>query len=133
MTSRILPPEEWHRLADTELGPVIPDLTPERVTILVVENAEGQIVGTWALIRYLHAEGFWIHPDYRGHGSVLRRLMTITKHTAEAMGELAVWTSTSHDEVRELLAHAGAFPVPGTHHVLPTAAGERLKGVHHGD
>jgi hypothetical protein len=122
MTSRILPVEEWSRLVGTELESIIGVMIPEQTTVMVVEDGEGAIVGTWALIRFLHAEGFWIRPDHRGQGSVLRRLIAVTRAEAHRQGELVVWTGAVTPDVEELLVHAGAAPLPIQHYLLPVNA-----------
>lgn len=117
MTTRLLPVEEWHKLAGTELETVVPHLTPERVSIIVVEDG-GQVVGCWALMTVLHCEGLYIAPAYRGKGSVARRLWTTMRGLARDFGARSVATSACSDEVRALLAHVGAVRVPGESYVM---------------
>ena len=122
MTSRILPSAEWHRLVGTELESIIDAMIPEQTTVMVVEDSTGAIVGTWALIRFLHAEGFWIHPDHRGQGSVLRRLIAVTRTEAHRQGEVVVWTGAATADVEALLTHVGAARLPIQHYLLPVNA-----------
>lgn len=117
MTSRILPPEEWPRLAGTEAGALWPHFDPARVTVLVVEH-DAAIVGTWVLMNVLHAECLWISPAYRGRTSVARRLWSVMQRTASSLGVPAVATAAISDEVRGLLEHVGAKKVPGDHYAM---------------
>jgi GNAT superfamily N-acetyltransferase len=114
MTSRVLPVEEWPRLAGTELEAVWPTLDPGSAQIVVVEEA-GQIVGCWALLAVWHVEGVWIHPDYRSRpAGVARRLLVAMRYLARRCGALAVLTGAIDPKVRHILTdHLHARPVPG--------------------
>ena len=118
MTIRILPPSEWSRLEGTELDLARPFLPTEDTQVLVVEQ-DGVIVGCWAVIRYVHVEGLWIHPDHRRRGRVLRWLLTGMQRVAGALGVKAVLTAAVTDEVRALILGAGGTQLPGDHYVLP--------------
>lgn len=118
MTTRILPASEWSRLAGTELEQAVPHLKPEDTTVLVVEDGD-QIVGCWALIRYVHAECVWVHPDHRGRCSVARRLLAFMRRTARGLGASAVITGSLNPEVSELLRKLRATALPGQSYVLP--------------
>lgn len=118
MTSRILPPAEWVRLHGTELEEVWPHLDQTRSTVIVVEDDDGAIVGCWAAFPYVHVEGLWIAPSHRKGGSVARRLWQAMCGAAERWGCEAVMTGALSDEVRALLAHAGAVSA-GDQYILP--------------
>ena len=112
MTTRLLPPEEWPRLAGTELEEVWPILDPTRAAILVIEEGE-TIVGCWAAIWYLHVECVWIAPTSRGKGSVARRLLSGMRQLVQDSGERTVITGAVTEDVRRLLvAHLGAVAMP---------------------
>lgn len=116
--TRVLPLDEWTRLAGTEAEAVWPHLDPRRTSIVVVERA-GVIVGCHILSWVLHAECLWIHTAHRGRSSVARRLWTAVKHVArDRWGVRSVVTSAVDDRVRGLLAHVGAHPLPGTAYVI---------------
>ena len=118
MTSRILPVEEWPRLAGTELEAVWPVLDPQQAHIVVVEH-DGAIVGCWAVIRYVHVEGVWIAPSYRKRGRVAAHLLRGMRSVARAMGAEAVWTAAVSDEVEGLIGHLGGVRLPADHYVMP--------------
>jgi N-acetylglutamate synthase-like GNAT family acetyltransferase len=117
MTLRILPRKEWVRLAHTELEHAWAHLPPAS-TIVVVEEGE-TIVGCWAVAPYVHVEGLWVHPDHRLRGRVGYRLLGGMVEVARSLGVDRVLTCAMSDEVRALLAHVGATPLPGEHYVLP--------------
>lgn len=117
MTTRILPPAEWARLAGTEAETIWPRLDPARASVLVVEDG-GAIVATWILMSVVHAECLWIAPAHRGRTSVARRLWAFMHRTARAMGVPVVATAALSDEVRGLLEHVGATKVPGDHYAM---------------
>ena len=118
MTTRILPVEEWPRLAGTEAEMVWPALDPKTSTILVVEQG-GQIVGCHVLFYLLHAECLWIRPDLRGRSTVARRLWGAVQRFAKTSGVRALITAACDDRVRGLIAHVGGTQLPGEHYVIP--------------
>jgi hypothetical protein len=119
MTSRVLPPAEWPRLAGTELETLVPYLNPETTTVFVVQDVDGAIVGCWSLVPFLHAEGLWIRPEHRKSAGVFRRLLATMRKTLAERHEGAVWTSSMSDEVAAIVAASGGVPIPGTHYVIP--------------
>jgi N-acetylglutamate synthase-like GNAT family acetyltransferase len=117
VTTRLLPPEEWARLAGTELETVWPHLHAASAQIVVVEQ-DGQIVGCWALMRVVHVEGVWIAPAYRGKASVAKRLLQGMRRAAAQWGAKTVATAALTDDVRRLVAHLGGVALPGEHFVM---------------
>lgn len=110
MTHRILDPAEWPRLDGTELEGVWKILQPDRAQVLVVEDGDGAIVGCWALVWALHAEGCWIAPRHRLHSSVARHLWVGLHELGVQMAAGAVWTGTKPDDLllSDLLERHGA-------------------------
>lgn len=117
MTSRILPPSEYDRLADTYLAP-LRGCFPAQTSVIVVEDG-AQIVGTWALMLVPHVEGVWVHPAHAGKAAVVRHLVTAMRREARAWGVSRLVTAAVDDRVRDLLAHLGAEQLPGDHYVWP--------------
>lgn len=115
--TRILPRDEWPRLAGTEAEAVWPLLNPDTTRIVVVER-DGEIVGCHVLLWVLHAECLWTAPAARGRGGVARRLWTAVQETVRAMGASGFMTAATDDRVRRLLAHVGAQRLPGDHYVM---------------
>lgn len=118
MTSRILPQNEWPRLAGTEAESVWPYLDPSRSWVVVVED-DGEIVGCHVLAYVLHAECLWVHPDHRGKASVARRLWATVRKIAQAVGAPTLATAARNETVRELLEHIGAIHLDGEHYSIP--------------
>jgi hypothetical protein len=116
-STRILPVDEWPRLAGTSVGQVWPYLRPMRNTVVVVEH-DGEIVGSLVLMQTLHAEFLEIAPDYRGHVAVARKLRAGMTAEAERLGYPTVLASAISDEMRGILAGLGASQLPGDHYVL---------------
>lgn len=117
MTTRLLPRDEWPKLAGTELEAVWPHL-PLGAHVVVVEEGEA-LVGCWALFPQVHAEGVWIAPSHRGKASVARRLLAGMRRTAQAMGAQSVATGALTDDVRRLLDGLRAVKLPGDHYAVP--------------
>jgi hypothetical protein len=118
MRSRILPSEEWPRLAGTEAERAWPLLNPENTRILVVEE-EGEIVATWTFMRVVHAECIWVKPSHRGLVSVARRLFSGLREIAGGWGAEKVITGSVSDYVTDLIRRFGGFPMPCESFVLP--------------
>lgn len=70
--ARILPPEEWSKLAACG-APGRPALDPLHTRVAVVE-ADGRIVGTVTAMRVVHVHFLWIDPAHRQAPGVWRRL-----------------------------------------------------------
>lgn len=122
MISRLLPIEEWPRLPE-HFQTLLPHVQPSDVQILVVEDGD-RIVATWAVMRIVHVEGIWIDAEYRGRVGVARRLYLATMAAARQWTTGWAMTGADSDEVRALLARAGAQQIPMDTYVLP------LKGTH---
>ncbi len=123
MITRILPPAEWHRLVGTEAESIVPGLDPVDTRVLVVE-ADGEIVGTWVLLRMVHAECVWIAPAHRKRASVAVRLLTGMGDLARAWGVRSVWTGALTPDVMALIDRIGGVPIPGQHYAIPVAEKE---------
>lgn len=113
MKARVLPREEWDRLAGTEAGGPL----PESARPVVIER-DGQILACHVLMPLWHVEGLWVHPDHR-KSTVGGRLWAAVKREAEAVGAAAVLTAALDDEVRALIAHVDGVKLPGEHYVIP--------------
>jgi hypothetical protein len=118
MTSRMLPPDEWPRLAGTEAETLWPHLDPANAQVLVVEH-EGQIVGTWTVMRMVHVECVWVHPAYRGTFGVVKRLLRGMRAAARTWGARTVLTGAMTDQVRGLITSLHGVRLPGEHYVIP--------------
>lgn len=119
LATRILPTNEWPRLAGSDVGEALPYHRPEDVQIVVVED-EGTIVGTWAVLRVVQLEGVWIEPSYRKHGAVAKRLMDRALAEARALAPAFAFTGSQTPEVAALLEkHLGAKRLPMDPYVIP--------------
>lgn len=121
LQARELPRDEWPRLAALPIGAVT-SLVPPDTRIVVVEDASGEIVATWAAIRYVHVEGIWVHPAHQKRGVVFGRLLQAMRGVARSWGATAVLTGALTDDVRRLIASLGGQPLPGDHFALPVEA-----------
>lgn len=117
MIARILPTEEWGRLGSAEITELLPHVQPQQAAVVVVEDGD-RIVATWTVVRIVHLEGAWIHPDYRNPG-VTRRLLRKTLEVAAEWAGDWVWTGATSDDVRGLLTRMGARRMPVDSYVVP--------------
>lgn len=119
MTTRILPREEWARLAGLGVDAMLPLMPPDDVQIVVVEH-HGRIVACWSVLRIVHLEGVWIDPAFRGRPSIARRLLTATLDAARSWGTRWAMTGATDDGVRRLLErHLSATKVPMDTYTVP--------------
>ena len=116
-STRLLPPEEWHKLAGTEPGKIIHVINKESSNIMVVEK-DDTIVGSWSLIPYYHAECVWIREDFRNSAVVARRLITGMEQMANALGISSVITASTNKRVDRLIRHLKSKKLPGQHYVI---------------
>lgn len=117
LTTRELPPDEWPRLAGTELEAVCTRLQPS-ARVLVVEE-DGRIVGCWSVLPMLHVDGLWIHPVHRSRGGVFRRLLTGMRGFVADAGCRAAWTAALQPDIVDLITRWGGQELPGRHFLLP--------------
>lgn len=119
MTTRILPPEEWHRLEGTELGPVCGSMNSLDIRVIVVESDGGEILGCWALLKMWHAEGIWVKDEHRKHGAVFGRLLKGMRAMVQHEGAMQFVTASISEDVTKLIGKLGGESLPGEHFVLP--------------
>ena len=118
MVARILPPEEWHRLTEGETAPLIPILRPDMDDVLVVEDADGRIVRSWAVIETLNLHGAWAHPAVIGHTQSIFAMLREMKALAREKGHRRVQTGALTNEIAELCEALKGEELPGRHFVL---------------
>lgn len=120
VTSRILPPNEWHRLSETELPALIPHVSRGDMAIVVIEDGK-DIVAAAALMFLPHFEGAWVAPDYRKRRSVFARLVNALFETARGRGVSWAMAGSATDEMRQLLTkHLHATKVPMDTYIVHT-------------
>lgn len=113
---RILPREEYGRLEGTETAAIVPHLRADGC-VLVLE-VDGQIVAAQAFQPILHAEGLWIHPEYRKQLPVARTLLLQIRNVVrDRFGLGWFFTAANSDDVREMLRKLGAQKLPD-HYVV---------------
>jgi len=118
ISARILPQEEWPRLAGTEAEKLWPMLNPENARVWVVEK-DGKIVATWTLLRVVHAECIWVAPEVRGEFGVVKRLLKGKSEIATAWGADRVVTGSVSPDVTELIMRFGGELMPCETFILP--------------
>ena len=127
MRARILPPEEWVRIKDTELSMLLPYVPKEHVAIVVVEDDAGEIVARWCVFQATHFEGIWIDPRYRGNAGVIRPLLRYAFALPVVRGERWAFSGaeTNGDGVDRVVDHLlrrlGGRPVPMQLYAFPVS------------
>jgi hypothetical protein len=117
MVARLLSPSEWPRLVGTELEGVSATTLPG-ARVLAVEH-DATLVGCWAAVPVLHAEGLWIAPAHRGRGGVLRALLRGMGTITTAAGARAAVVGVVDPAVAAMVTRYGGSMLAGTHYLLP--------------
>jgi GNAT superfamily N-acetyltransferase len=118
MISRILPPDEWHRLSITQFEQIGPTMRPEDVQIVVVEDGE-RIVATMAVLRVTHFESLWIDPEYRGNAGLGRRLVKAAVQAAKTWTDKWVWGTSESGHMDDITRRLGGVQVPVQTFMIP--------------
>ena len=117
MITRVLPPEEWHKLSVT--GSVhLTDINPKEISVVVVEDDE-VIVGIMEVARVTHLESLWVHPDYRGRAGTARKLMDAAFEEAEKMGDPFAWGCSDTELMSTIIPKLGAIKLDVESYMIP--------------
>lgn len=104
--ARVLPVEEWERLRALPFGKEgLPD--PQLAMIVVVENADGQIVGTWAAQTMVMLDGLWKDPEAAKEAPVAPLLLRTMKDLLREREIVTSFTLISDPQVMVLAVKAG--------------------------
>lgn len=124
--ARVLPTDEWRR-RQGELSYPPGTLEPnDLLTLVVVEDAAGAIVGSWCIMPVLMLEGAYVEPGYR-KGPAIKALLTGMLQTLQDIGAPTALTYVTDSAVERLARHLGFQEIPGTLYqialpTLPTGA-----------
>ncbi len=105
MTIRLLPRDEWPRLAGTLLEAVWPTL-PEGAVVLVQEEGAA-IIGCVALFPEWHLEGAWVAPGYRHRVGLARRFLGAVQGLLRGRGIREVWVMSTSGDAGRFARHLG--------------------------
>lgn len=120
MKTRILRPEEWHRINVPELPALFPFVDPQNIAVVIAEDDSGEIVGCISTLRVTHLEGIWVKPELRGGMvamSLLRQALAIARMRNESwvMGGAAETDPVMDGYIRRL----GGIPLPVKFYPMP--------------
>lgn len=118
MTTRILPQDEYGKLAGTELEAVAAHLDPLTSHVVVVEDGD-RIVGCWLAFPQWHVEGLWVAPEHRKRGRVFPLLLDTMYGLLRGLGARTAMTASVSSDVDRILGHLGAMKLPGDHYCVP--------------
>lgn len=118
-TTRLLPPDEWHRLAAFEpfTSHGLPTVEHWRV---IVGEVDGAIVGFCCLFNAVHWEPWWIDPAYRKHPGLLRQMVDKTGDELRAAKVTNVFVCVGDDipDQQALVQRFGFEEAPGKLYML---------------
>jgi hypothetical protein len=114
LTARILPHEEWHKVADR---PPFNDggLPDAAHWIIIVVEEDGEIVASCSLFDTVHWDGFHVNETHRGNPGVFRQLLEQSLTVLQAHGVPGVHlTIPNYQPALELMVERFGFvPAPG--------------------
>ena len=121
--ARVLKPHEWQRV-ETPGSEFLSYATPENVSVIVVEDDEGEIVAHVCAINVTHFEGLWIKPEQRGNAGVFRSLIRQTYDVPRVRGERFVLGDAAEDDPRmiSVCERLGGKRVGHNFYALPVGA-----------
>lgn len=108
MEVRVLEANEYDKLKDTPVGEVF---TPDNSIVIVVEDANGKVVGRMALLNLIHLEGTWIEEGKR-NGLILHKLEEALLAKAKECGLKYIHTYAPTLMHEDLLQRAGWERLP---------------------
>ena len=118
LTTRVLPAEEWPRLAGTDLESLWPLMSPVFHRVIVAED-EGRIVGHCVVFTWVHLDGLWVDEARRGGGDVWRRLLHAVGAVGRQSGVKAMVAGSDTEAMRDYLARLGGERLPAEFFVVP--------------
>lgn len=124
-TVRALAPEEWPaKVAAGELAhyPVLPD--PAWSILVVVENREGVVVGSWLAMNTVHLEGLYIDPSHRHSAGVAVKLFAGMIEALQRAGQPQALTIAQSDAIARMAETAGFQPIDGVLYRLTVPEGD---------
>ena len=110
MTTRLLPVDEWPKLAGHPALGGYP-LPPVGSAQFVVAEAGDEIVGVWAIVNVLHLEPVWVDETFRG-GFVVGRMFAEVEMAVRHMGVKVAWVFADRTEIADYLSRLGLQRVP---------------------
>ena len=114
VTRRVLPRDEYWRLAGTDLWAALPTL-PENVCVVVVEQ-DGEIVACIGLVPLWHVEGAWVDPANRRDGTTFGHLLAALGDECRALNVQTVFPAAAADdsghEMAAILHALGGVELP---------------------
>ncbi len=120
MRVRECAPSRWAEdLKGTALEATVPYLESCGARVAVVTDEHGRVIGTWALLTLLHAEGVWVAPEHQGKASVARLLWKQMAAFVHEHGASSVLTGANTPDVAQLLERHGAQKIEATTYTLP--------------
>jgi hypothetical protein len=119
--TRILRPDEWSRLGDVGLGELLLYVEPQNITIVVVEDDDGEIIACVSALRITHFEGLWVAPKYRGNPGVSRSLIRYVYAVPRTRGERWAFGGAANGDERmdTLCSRLGGKELPMRLYAMP--------------
>jgi hypothetical protein len=113
---RQLAREEWDRLdgvpflpKDAQGNTLVPN--PDLSVCLIAEQ-DGEIIGFWSALYVPHCEGFWISPDYRRKTRLIPRLLAGMRQLLADCSIPATFCFAESPDVADYCARVGMTEVP---------------------
>lgn len=121
LRARELPSVEWYRLKGLDLARLLEHISPADVTVLVCEDADGNIVGCTSSIHTEWIEGTWIAPTHRRKAGVFRSLHRAVMAVSQIAGRgFALGAARPDDAVMTgVIRGLGGEIIPAQFYAIP--------------
>lgn len=108
------------------MPPAFPYVSPENVSVVVVEDDGGKVIACMTVLRATHFEGAWIDPAHRNAG-VTRALLRLASAIAMARGEQWVFGGAAGDQMRDILQRLDCRHLPMDLYAVWVGEGEECQ------
>jgi hypothetical protein len=121
MKARVLEPHEWVRVTNPGLPELLAYTEPQNISVVVVEDEEGEIVASVCALQVTHFEGLWLDEEHRGNAGVFRALIREAYALPRSREERWVFggAEDGNDQMSALCTRLGGRALPVKFYVMP--------------
>lgn len=121
LQARLLPVDEWWKLADREPFASAGVPTASEHWIIPVVEIDGRIVASCAIFDTVHWDGFQVDGDATRNPAIFRQLLELSLQTLQEYKVDGAHVTVPHDrpDLQAMVEQFGFIPAPGVLYILP--------------